>query len=65
MPAQKRELGLHRKVGELLLWGRRVADDVGIGLREVVRERDDPPLPCGCRIDRGRKEARQHPQVNA
>ena len=32
VPAQKRELGLHRKVGELLLWGRRVADDVGIGL---------------------------------
>lgn len=48
LPAQELELGLHGQVWELLLGGRRVADDIGIGLGEIVGERDDSPPACSC-----------------
>ena len=47
MPAQVLALGLHAEIGELLTQRRRIADDVGVGLREIIRERDDPPRLSG------------------
>ena len=47
MPAQMLALCPHAEVGELLTQRRRIADDFGVGLREIIRERDDPPRPSG------------------
>ncbi len=51
LPAEERELGLHVEGGLRGVRrrrGRAIADDVGVVLREVVRERDNPPLARGC-----------------